>query len=178
MNNTANLIRLAIIFVVVLLLQVVVFDNLDFLGLCNPFIYIIFILLAPFGTPTWILMLMAAVAGLVVDLSANTPGMHTAACILIAYLRPHVLRLIAFRNATYKEGDMPSSKSYGTLWFARYTIIMVAVHHVALFLIEQFDSFYLYPTLIRIVLSIIASTVLIVLLENFAPNSVTGASDD
>lgn len=178
MNSTANVIRLAIIFVLTLLLQVVIFDNLDFLGLCNPFIYVIFILLAPFGTPTWLLMFMAAAAGLVVDVSANTPGMHTAACILVAYLRPFVLRLIAFRNTSYKEGDMPSSRSYGTLWFLRYTFIMVAIHHVALFIIEQFDSFYLIPTLIRIVLSIIASTVLIVLLENFMPNSVSGAADD
>ena len=30
MNNTANLIRLAVVLIAVLLLQVVVFDNLDF----------------------------------------------------------------------------------------------------------------------------------------------------
>ncbi|MCI5777555.1 MAG: rod shape-determining protein MreD [Bacteroidales bacterium] len=176
MNNTANLIRLAFVLFFVLLLQIVVFDNLDFLGLCNPFIYILFILVAPFGCPTWLLMLMAGGAGLIIDVASNTPGMHAAASILIAYLRPVVLRLIAFRNTTYKEGDMPGSHAYGSMWFARYTLIIVAIHHLALFLIEQFDSFYLLPTLLRIVLSIVASTVLIVLLENFSP--ATRASDD
>lgn len=71
---------------------------------------------------------------------------------------------------------MPGSHAYGSMWFARYTLIIVAIHHLALFLIEQFDSFYLLPTLLRIVLSIVASTVLIVLLENFSP--ATRASDD
>lgn len=176
MNNTANLIRLSVVLIVVLLLQVVVFDNLDFLGLCNPFIYVLFILVAPFGCPTWLLMLMAAGEGLIIDIASNTPGMHMAATILIAYLRPAVLRLVAFRSATYKEGDVPGSRGYGSLWFARYTLIIVAIHHLALFLIEQFDSFYLWSTLIRIVLSIVASTLLIILIERFAP-ATRGADD-
>lgn len=176
MNNTANLIRLAAVLIVVLTLQTVVFDNLDFLGLCNPFIYILFILLAPFGCPTWLLMLMAAGEGLIIDIASNTPGMHMAATILIAYLRPPVLRLVAFRSTTYKEGGIPGSHAYGSLWFARYTLIIVAIHHLALFLIEQFDSFYLWPTLIRILLSIAASTILIILIENLAPSP--GGPDD
>ena len=151
MNNTANLIRLAFVLFFVLLLQIVVFDNLDFLGLCNPFIYILFILVAPFGCPTWLLMLMAGGAGLIIDVASNTPGMHAAASILIAYLRPVVLRLIAFRNTTYKEGDMPGSHAYGSMWFARYTLIIVAIHHLALFLIEQFDSRDAYVGRVRAV---------------------------
>lgn len=169
MNSAYNILRLSVVFVVLLLLQVVVFDNLDFLGLCNPFVYVGFILLLPFGTPTILLMLLAAAAGLVVDVASNTPGMHMAACVLAAYVRPYVLRLIAFRSVSYKDGELPGSRAYGSLWFARYVALVVAVHHVALFLVEQFDSFYLWPTLLRIVLSIVASSLLIVLLENFMP---------
>lgn len=169
MNSAYNLFRLSVVFAVLLLLQVVVFDNLDFLGLCNPFVYVGFILLIPFGTSTVLLMLLAAAAGLVVDLASNTPGMHMAACVLAAYARPRVLRLVAFRSVSYKDGELPGSRAYGSLWFARYAVLMVAIHHVALFLVEQFDSFYLWPTLLRIVLSIAASSLLIVLLENFVP---------
>lgn len=177
MNNTANLFRLAVIFVAVMTLQVVVFDNMDFLGLCNPFIYIIFIMRVPLGCPNILLMLMAAVAGLVVDLASNTPGMHMMACVLIARLRPFLLRLISFRNAPYKEGEMPDARTYGTLWFLRYTLLMVSVHHVTLFLVEQFDSFFLWPTLARIALSIVASTAIIMLVETFAPRFSSAAED-
>ena len=176
MNNTANLIRLAFILVVAMLIQIVVLDNLSFLGPCNPFIYIIFILAAPFGCSSILLMLLSAGVGLFVDVMSNTPGMHTAACVLIAYLREFILRFLAFRNA-YKADDMPSATVCGSLWYFKYTLLMVSIHHVALFLVEQFDSFYLVPTLLRIVLSIVATSVLIILFDMALPRS-SGAPID
>ncbi len=176
MNNTANLIRLAFILVVAMLLQIVVLDNLSFLGPCNPFVYIIFIMAAPFGCSSILLMLLSGAVGLFVDVMSNTPGMHAAACILIAYLRSYILRLLAFRSA-YKDDDMPSASVCGSLWYFKYTFLMVSIHHVALFLIEQFDSFYLVPTLLRIVLSILASSVIIVLFDMASPRSAGSSID-
>ncbi len=176
MNNTANLLRLGLILLIALILQIVVLDNLDFLGPCNPFVYIVFIMAAPFGCSSVSLMFMGAVAGLIVDLVSNTPGMHMAACILIAFVRQYILNILAFRSA-YKADDMPSASSCGSLWYFKYTAIMVSIHHVALFLIEQFDSFYLVPTLLRIVLSIIASSLLIILFDMIMPRSTASAID-
>lgn len=176
MNNTANLIRLAAILAVAMLLQVVVLDNVDFLGPCNPFVYIIFIMAAPFGCSPILLMLMSAAVGLVVDVVSNTPGMHMAACVLIAFLRTYVFRLLAFRSA-YKDDDMPGAVACGSLWFFKYTLIMVSIHHVALFLVEQFDSFYLWPTLIRIALSVVASSVIIIMFDMALPRP-SGAMPD
>lgn len=176
MNNTANLIRLAAILAVSMLLQVVVLDNLDFLGPCNPFIYIVFIMAAPFGCSPILLMLMSATAGVVVDVVSNTPGMHMAACVLIAYLRGFILRLLAFRSA-YKDDDMPSAAACGSLWFFKYTLIMVSIHHVALFFIEQFDSFYLWPTLLRIALSVVASSLIIILFDMAMPRTAGSLPD-
>lgn len=113
MNNTANLLRLGLILLLSLILQIVVLDNLDFLGPCNPFVYIVFIMAAPFGCSSVSLMVMGAVAGLIVDLVSNTPGMHMAACILIAFVRQYILNLLAFRSA-YKADDMPSASSCGS----------------------------------------------------------------
>lgn len=176
MNNTSNLLRLLAILVVAMILQVVVLDNLDFLGPCNPFVYIIFILAAPFGCSSVLLMIMAAVVGLGVDVLSNTPGMHTAACVLIAYLRTYILRLLAFRSA-YKDDDMPSAATCGSLWFFKYTLIMVAIHHVALFFIEQFDSLFFWPTMLRILLSIVASSIVIIIFDMVSPKSAGSAID-
>lgn len=176
MNNTANLIRLAAILAIAILLQAVVLDNIDFLGPCNPFVYIIFILAAPFGCSTILLMVMSAIVGLAVDVVSNTPGMHMAACILIAFIRQYVLRLLAFRSA-YKDDDMPSAATCGSLWFFKYTLIMVAVHHVALFCVEQFDSFYLLPTLLRIGLSVVASSIIIILFDMAFPRPAGSMAD-
>lgn len=176
MNNTANILRLAVIFAIAMLLQLVVLDNIDSLGPCNPLVYIIVVMAAPFGCPPILLMLISAAAGLAVDIASSTPGMHMAACVLIGFVRTYVLRLLAFRSA-YKDDDMPSAAACGSLWFFKYTIIMVAVHHVALFLIEQFDSFYLVPTLIRIALSVVASTVIIILFDMAMPRPAGYSAD-
>ena len=81
------------------------------------------------------------------------------------------------KEAEAMEGEMPDARTYGTLWFLRYTLLMVSVHHVTLFLVEQFDSFYLWPTLVRVALSIVASTAIIMLLETFAPRFSSAAED-
>ena len=175
MNNTSNLIRLAIIFGFALLLQIIVFDNVDFLGLCNPFFYVVFLISVPVGCPTALFMVMAFALGFAVDLSANTPGMHAAACVLVAYLRQFILKFLAFRSA-YKDDDMPDLHVYGSLWFFKFMLALVSIHHVALFLIEQYDSFFFLPTLIRTFLSIIATSICIILFELAAPRLDSSSS--
>lgn len=168
MNSTSNLIRLLFIAIAAILLQVVVLDNLDLVELCNPFIYVVVILSAPFGLSPIMTMLLALPTGLAVDLASNTPGMHAAACVLIAYLRQYVLSLLSFR-AAYRDDAMPSVYTYGTLWYLKYAAVMVLIHHMALFFIEQFDGFFVLPTLLRIIISAVVSTALIVLFSYVAP---------
>lgn len=168
MDSTANIIRLTVIFAVSMLLQIVVLDGLDLVSLCNPMLYIVFLLSVPFGCSTAALMLLAAPTGLLMDIASNTPGMHMAACVLIAYLRQLFLRLLAFRSA-YKESDMPSISACGIVWFVKYALLMTATHHVALFLIEQLDGFFFWPTLLRTLLSILATFFCLMLFEMAMP---------
>lgn len=176
MNSTANLLRLAVVFALGLLLQIVVLDSLDLVSLCNPMIYVVVLLTAPFGCSTMQLMLLALPTGLVMDMASNTPGMHLAACLLIAYVRQFYLRALAFRSA-YKESDMPSINACGIVWFVKYALLMIATHHVTLFFIEQFDTLFFWPTLLRVVLSIVA-TFFCVLLFDMAMPSLGRNNDD
>ncbi len=168
MNNTANILRLLIIFAIATVVQVLILDNIEILPLCNPFVYLIFLLSFPFGTRTTTLMFAGLVAGLAIDISSNTPGMHAAACIFACYLRRFMLTAISFRTA-YKEDDMPSLSSYGTVWYAKYATMFVVAHHIVLFFVEQFDTLYLLPTLLRIVVSSVASVLLILLFGSLLP---------
>ena len=157
-----NIIR----FTVLVLLQILVLNNIQISGHIVPYFYILFILLMPFETPNWLLLVTAFALGLSVDLFSNTPGMHAAATVFIAFMRPYVLRISAPRD-DYETGSFPRLYYYGFKWFLRYTVILVLAHHFVLFYIEVFRFSEFFSTLLRVLLSSLFSVILIMLSQYF-----------
>ncbi len=153
-------------FVVVILFQVLVMDNVMISGYMIPYIYILFIILMPFETPRWVQLLSGFALGFTMDLFTGTPGMHTAACVLIAFIRPYMLELLAPRDG-YEPETYPRIHYYGFIWFLKYTVIIVLIHHLALFYLEVFQLKGFFSTLLRVILSTILSTSTIVLSQYF-----------
>jgi hypothetical protein len=153
-------------FIVVVLFQVLVMDNIMLNGYLVPYIYILFLLLMPFETPMWVQLLAGFLLGLSIDLFENTLGMHTAATVLVAFLRPYLLNLLAPRDG-YEPETYPRIHYYGFNWFLKYTLVVVVIHHFALFYLEVFQLKDFFSTLLRVFLSSILSTATIVLSQYF-----------
>ena len=153
-------------FVVVILFQVLVMDNVMINGYMIPYIYILFILLLPFETPRWVQLLSAFALGLSIDLFSGTLGMHTAASVLAAFARPYLLNLLAPRDG-YDPETYPRVHYYGFLWFLKYAALIVVIHHLALFYLEVFQLKHFFSTLLRVILSSILTTSTIVLSQYF-----------
>src|SRR6056297_4336346 len=90
--------RYIISFILLLTLQILVLNNIQLSGFINPYLYVLFILILPFETPKWMLLLLAFILGMVVDLFSHTPGMHTSATVFMAFLRPYVLEFFSPRD--------------------------------------------------------------------------------
>jgi len=157
-----NIIRLAVL----VLLQVFIINNIQISSMINPYFYVIFILLLPFETPGWLLLLSAFGLGIVVDLFMNTPGLHAASCVFMAALRPQVLNMISPRDG-YDQGSFPRLSYYGFGWFLRYSVILVFAHHLVLFFIEVFRFSNFVETLLKAALSTLLSVVLIMISQYF-----------
>jgi len=153
-----NIIR----FFVLVFIQVVILNNLQFSGFVNPFIYILFILLLPFETPSWLLLIIGFVTGLTIDVFSGTIAIHTIATTLAAYARPFVLTLFAPRDG-YESRTSPTLKYYDLLWIIRYSVVIVLIHHSCLFLVEVFRFSGFFYTLLRIILSSILTSILIII---------------
>lgn len=153
-------------FLVVVLFQVLVMDNVLISGYMVPYVYLIFILLMPFETPKWTVLIAGFLLGLSIDLFEHTLGIHTAASVLVAYLRSYFLGLFAPRDG-YEPDSFPRIYYYGFAWFAKYTLLMVLVHHLALFYLEVFQLQDFFGTLLRVILSSLLSTATIVLSQYF-----------
>jgi rod shape-determining protein MreD len=153
-------------FLIVVLFQVLVMNNVMINGFMIPYIYILFILLMPFETPRWMQLLSGFMLGMGIDLFMSTPGMHTAATVLISFVRPYLLNLLAPRDG-YETDSFPRIHYYGFFWFLKYTLIIVGIHHFVLFYLEIFQLKDFLSTLLRVILSSILSASTIVLSQYF-----------
>ena len=161
MNNN-TLIRNGLRFTFLLLLQVLVISHIHISSQITPYIYILAVLLLPFNTPKWALLVSAFVLGFFVDIFSGTMGLHMAVTVLLAFVRPTLLSLISFGRDVNSD-DTPDMKGLGVDWFISYVSVMILLHHTALFFLEVFRWDEIIPTLLRILYSSVATFVLIVL---------------
>jgi cell shape-determining protein MreD len=151
-------------FIFLILFQVLILNNIQFSGYINPYFYIYFILLLPFETPPWLLLLSAFLLGISLDAFTNTFGLNASACVLMAFVRPFVINAIS-TGTEFMIGHSPSLKKQGMKWFAYYSIILVLVHHSVLFYLEIFRFNEFFQTLLRVLLSSIFTLLIIFLAE-------------
>lgn len=153
-------------FVMLVLVQVLIFNNIEIGGYITPYIYIIVIILLPFETPATVSLILGFFLGLSIDIFTDTIGMHTASTVFIAFIRPYVLSNFAPRDG-YETGTFPRVYYYGLPWFIKYAALMVVAHHLMLFYIEMFRFQDFFSTLLRVILSSLFSIIFIVLSQFF-----------
>lgn len=157
------------IFIMLLFLQVLLLDNLHWLGLVHPFIYIWAIILLPIELPRWLQMLIGAAIGMVMDLFTHAPGIHMAGCVMMAYLRPLLVSGVV-QDIDRMKGAVTSDIIGMGNWL-RIVAILVAVHHAIVFMLEAFTFAHFGYTLLQIILSGIFSYALLLMLEYLRKNA-------
>lgn len=147
-------------FVFLIFLQVLLLNNINFLGYINPYLYILFIILYPFNGSQGLLIFLSFLLGFSIDIFEDSGGMNAAACLVIAYMRPFLLRFSFGVSYDYQNIKI-SNTSFGSLF--SYVVIMVFVHHFILFLLEIFSFAHLLLLLKEIIFSGIFTIILIFL---------------
>ncbi len=156
------IIKNAIFFLILVLIQVVLLSNINVSILdISPQFYILFILLLPFEIAGWIILLIAFLLGLSIDIFLDTIAVHTSATLFATFSRPTIIRLLAPRNG-YEFGALPGIQDLGLTWFLKYSTMMVIIHHVSYFIIDIFSFIDFHLSLLKIIITIIFSTSLIV----------------
>ncbi|OYQ37777.1 rod shape-determining protein MreD [Flavobacterium cyanobacteriorum] len=144
-------------FMILLLLQVVVFSKLDLFGFLNPYPYILFILLYPVNSNRAGLLLASFCMGLMLDMFLNSGGSHAVACVVLAYLRPSFFRFsfgISYEYQTVRINDRLSPERFS------FMLVCVVTHHFILYLLEIFRFSLILDILIRTILSAVFTLIL------------------
>ena len=151
-------------FIVLVLIQVLVLNQIQFSGYINPYIYILFIMLLPVNAPEYVVLILAFLIGITIDFFSNSLGIHAAATTFAGFARPFIIRIIS--NREEDRNEYPGMKQNGFSWFLYYTIAFVFLHHLVLFYLEVFTFHHFFYTLFRVGLSSVF-TIFIIVLSQF-----------
>lgn len=158
MTNTiiTNVLR----FILLVLLQVLLLNNINFLGYINPYLYVLFLVLYPFNTPQSLFLIVAFLLGISIDAFEDSGGINAAACVVIAFIRPAFLRFsfgVSYDYQTVKLANTPYGARIG------YVMLIVFIHHFVLFTLEMFDFSHIFLILKKTIFSGIFTTLLILI---------------
>ena len=127
-------------FVFLIGIQVLVLNNVLFMNFINPYIYILFILLLPFDTARWLLLVLSFALGFSVDAFQDTMGLHAFSCVFIAFVRRPILHFLLPQIRNKKQNNLEFSlQEFGLQRALIYTTSMVLIHHFILFSLESFQ---------------------------------------
>jgi len=157
-------------FILLLLMQVFIFNKINLGGYLNPMVYTLFILLLPFEISGFALLMLAFFMGLGVDMFVGSIGLHAGASVFMAFFRTIGLRIIS-SNREYESGISPGINDLGYVWFIKYTMLLVFAHHLYFFFMEAFTLADFGETMARVLISSIFSIILILFIDIiFKPN--------
>jgi hypothetical protein len=143
----SDLVRNTVRFVLFILVQYyVLFQIRPLHQFVVPYIYFLYVLWLPFSMGRMSLLLVSFLFGLTLDYFTQTPGLHAAACTMIAYLRGFVVNILIPQEGAEQNYKSPSPVSMGWAPYAVYVLVLTLLHHIYLVFLEwlQFGSFLFF----------------------------------
>lgn len=159
-----NVVRLLIVFISYLAIQVLLGRNLVLYGKAFCFVYLTILLLLPLEINRIYLLLLAFFTGITIDLFYTTPGMHAAALVFTAFIRPFWVNLNIPRGG-YELGIIPNLQTMGFSWFFVYSLPLIFTHHFTLFYLEAGTLQMFWFTMIKVFFSTLFSFTVIVIFQ-------------
>jgi hypothetical protein len=103
-------------------------------------------------------MLVGTLVGLIIDICNNSLGVHMAACVALAYLRPIILKKMV-QDVERIKGEI-CSRSVGGIEYLKCIVLLTILHHLMVFGLEAWSI----QNWLLIVLQTLCSSFLTILL--------------
>lgn len=149
---TTEILKNIRIFILLVLIQVLIIQNINLSGYIILLPYVMVILVLPFEMNRILVLFISFFLGITIDLFYDTSGIHAFASTLLGFTRFFLLKYISPREG-YEAGVKPLIKDFGFSWFLKYSFILIFIHHLFIFYIEIFRFSEFFKTLLRVILS-------------------------
>lgn len=150
-------------FVLLVLVQVLVFNRLNFFGFINPMVYILFLYWYPIKENRSAFIVLGFLLGLCIDFLSDTMAIHAASTTTIAYFRPAIMRFVFGVNYEFQSFKLSNATRVQQITFLALLII---VHHLVFFSLEIFSWDNLLLILKKVISTGVATMVLCVLFDS------------
>ncbi|MCK0161604.1 rod shape-determining protein MreD [Allomuricauda sp. F6463D] len=167
MNNTIiiNILR----FVLLVLAQVLIFNNLNFLGFINPMVYVIFFYWYPIKANKALFMLIAFLLGLTIDIFSDTLALNALASVSIAYIRPAIMRFCFGVNFDFQNFSFKNTTKLQRITFMA---LVVLIHHLIFYTFEILSIAHILLILKKVFATGIVTLILCILFSSlFSPKT-------
>jgi rod shape-determining protein MreD len=148
---------------IIIVLQVILFDRIQIQGWGYPMVYILLLLNLPIQIPRWAEMIIGMLVGLVIDVCNNSLGVHMAACVAISFARPILLKK-SVQDIERIKGEI-HSHSIGLAEYIKCAIILVVLHHLAVFALEAWSMQNWWLVLLHTLFSSVLTIIILVVYE-------------
>jgi rod shape-determining protein MreD len=155
-------------FIMLLTIQIVIFNNMNFLGYISPFPYILYIILYPVNSNRTSLIASSFLLGLTMDMFCNSGGIHAMACLVLAYYRPYIFKFsfgLSYEYQTIKLNESLTPERFS------FILVSVLLHHIVLFILEAFQFKFIWDILLRSLFSTLFTLIIsIIIIYLIKPN--------
>lgn len=148
-------------FLLVFILQVFVFNKIEFGYGINLFVAPLYLLFLPFQINQFLLIALGFALGVSIDFFSNTHGLHTSSLLFLAYIRPLIYNVFS-PGEGYDPLTNPSFQDMGLTWVFSVQGLLMFLFLLWFFILEVFRLFDFGLILQRVFFSLIASGLILI----------------
>ena len=133
----SNIFQNMVWFFILVIMQVLIFNNINLFGFTNPYIYIVFVFYYPLQKEKGLFLFLSFLLGLCIDFFTDSGGINAAATLFIAYIRLPLLSSILRKSDFDLHLFNIRSISFGKAF--SFIALLTLIHHFTLFSLDYFS---------------------------------------
>ena len=150
-------------FVLLILAQVLLFNQINIFGSVNPMLYLLFLVMYPFDLNQTFYIFIGFVLGFFIDFLSQTGGAHTIASLSVSYLRPIIMKYSYGLTSERPKSIITDPRKTNNFLFL---LIFISVHHFIYFAVAYFSADAFLLIIKNSLITMIFSLILILLISS------------
>ena len=150
-------------FVLLILAQVLLFNQINVFGFVNPMLYLLFLVMYPFDKNQTFYIFIGFILGFFIDFLSQTDGAHTIASLTVSYLRPIIMKYSYGLTSEKPKSLLTDPRKTNNFFFL---LVFISVHHLIYFAIAYFSADAFLLIIKNSLFTIIFSLILILLISS------------
>ena len=150
-------------FVLLILAQVLLFNQINIFGFVNPMLYLLFLVMYPFDKNQTFYIFIGFILGFFIDFLSQTGGAHTIASLSVSYLRPIIKKYSYGLTSEQPKSLLTDPRKTNNFFFL---LVFISVHHLIYFAIAYFSADAFLLIIKNSLFTIIFSLILILLISS------------